>query len=328
MPRKRWGWLAVGAVGTAAILLWPWFVGTPYDVNLLTGAAVWALFALSYDLILGWTGEVSFGHALYFGLGTYGAALLAMHTGWSSLVVAGATVVGVAVIAALLNLLTLRVSGPYFAMTTFALAEFVHLAVQAATNLTGGTNGLVGVPLDPVLTQPTVLYDVVAGVTLGLVGVVLVVKRSRWGRVAHAVRDNTVRAQLLGLPVGAIKLASLVAAAVLGALAGVFYLWFQGMAFTDVFSSNTSFSVLLMTILGGVDSAFGPAVAAAGLYVLETWLNSATVHWALVLGAIYIVVVRFFPGGLGALVRVLTRRRGEVAAAVPPEGGEAHETRG
>jgi branched-chain amino acid transport system permease protein len=330
--RRRRGWRLVAVVlVVGAIMAWPRVGGTPLALNLATGAAIWGLFALSYDLVLGWTGEVSFGHALYFGLGTYGAALLAIHTGWPTLVDIAVTVVAAGAIAVGLNLLALRVTGPYFAMITFALAAFTSLLVQSATSVTGGTNGLVGVPLDPTLTAPPVLYDVVVGVLLAATGGVLAVRGSRWGRVARAVRDNPVRAELLGFSVRTVKVACLVAAALLAALAGALYLLFQGMAFTDVFSTNQSFTVLLMVIIGGVDSAWGPVAAGAGLYLLENWLNGATAHWALALGIIYIVIVRFFPRGLSGVADLLRHARtpaGPRASLTPLGRSEADEVRG
>lgn len=288
----------LGLVALLVILGWPWVTGTPYMLNLAIGAAIWGLFAVSYDLVIGWTGEISFGHALYFGMGVYGAGLLALNTGLSTWLVIPATVIGTGLIAWGLSFLSLRATGPYFAMVTFALAEFVHLIVQSLTGVTGGSNGLVGMPLSPTLTAPGVLYDGAAFVAILFGGVVAWTKRRKLGLLVHAVRDNPVRAEMLGIHPRRVKAITLGVAGAMAGLAGVLYLLFQGMAFTETLNSNTSFTVLLMVIIGGVDSGWGPLIAGAVLYMVETWLNAATSHWALILGVIYIVVVRFFPKGL------------------------------
>jgi len=311
---------AMTMVAVLALLGWPWVTGTPYMLNLAIGAAIWALFAASYNLIIGWTGEISFGHALYFGLGVYGMALLALHGHWPVVLEALVVVVGSAVVALGLSWLTLRVTGPYFAMVTFALAEFAHLVVQNMS-WTGGTNGLVGLPFPGWITAPGILYEICTVTVLLTVAVILIMRPRRWGLWIRAARDNPIRVEMLGMSHRRIKMLTLTAAGGLAALAGVFYVWYQGMAFTSVWDSNTSFLVLLMVVIGGVDTAWGPVMAGAGLYLVESWISGLTSHWEMILGILYLVVVRVLPQGLSGL-RVGGQSSGPSLATAAKSGGQ------
>ncbi len=321
--RSKKLWLYTAAF--AAILGWPWVTGTPYMLTLASGAAIWGLFALSYDLIIGWTGEVSFGHALYFGLGVYTTGLLIIYTHVPTVLAMAGGVLATAMAAWALNSLSLRVTGPYFAMVTFALAEFFHLAAQSATSVTGGSNGLVGMPLASWLTQPGVLYDISAALALLAASCLVWVKSTRTGHLVHAVRDNPLRAEMLGIRTHRAKVLTLTVSGALAGLAGSLYLLYEGMAFTGTLNSNTSFTVLLMVIIGGVDSVWGPLIAGGAVYIAQTWLNATTTHWELILGVIYIGVVRFFPQGLSGLrwIRPEVRPQDAADTMSAHQGGKA-----
>ncbi len=331
MPRSRWLRPAALAALACAFLGWPWVTGTPFILNLLTGGVIWGLFALSYDLVLGWTGEISFGHALWFGSGVYATALFLQATHVD-------TFLGIAIAAILLtplslvaHLLSLRLRGAYFAMITFALAEFAHLLVENATSVTGGTNGLTSVPLSADALAPGTLYVLSALCLLAGLAAVLLVRRSRAGSVVRAVRDNPTRAALFGYSEVWVKALTLVAASFLAAVAGGLFLAYQGMAFTGALDSGTSFTVLLMAVIGGADSAWGAAIAGILLYVLENSLSAATSHGGIFLGGVYIAVVRFLPGGFGALARRLRpgrRGRGKRQDAILAAGQAAAEQGG
>jgi len=293
--------LPLAALLGLAFVFWPWLGGSPYVVNLVTGGVIWAIFAVSYDLVLGWTGEISFGHALWFGAGVYGVALLVQATHWDTLLALLVVAVATVPVAFVVHLVSLRLRGAYFAMITFAVAEFAYLIVQNATSITGGTNGLTGILLSPYLLQPNILYAIPAALLVMFVLGLRAVGRSRTGRIVHAVRDNPTRAALFGHNEVLVKGVTLAAASALAAVAGGLYLAYQGMAFPDAMNSNTSFTVLLMAVIGGADSIWGPAVAGIGLYLLENSLTATTAHWSLWLGVVYVLVVRFLPLGLGGL---------------------------
>ncbi|MCY0863817.1 MAG: branched-chain amino acid ABC transporter permease, partial [Sulfobacillus sp.] len=229
-------------------------------------------------------------------------------------------VVGSAVVALGLSWLTLRVTGPYFAMVTFALAEFAHLVVQDMS-WTGGTNGLVGLPFPRWITAPGILYEICAVTVLLTVAVILVMRPRRWGLWIRAARDNPIRVEMLGMSHRRIKMLTLTAAGGLAALAGVFYVWYQGMAFTSVWDSNTSFMVLLMVVIGGVDTTWGPVMAGAGLYLMQSWISGLTSHWEMLLGILYLVVVRVLPQGLSGL-RVGGQSPGSSLAMAAKSGGQ------
>ncbi len=300
MPRRAL-WLLLAVLASLLFVLWPWLGGSLYLVNTLTGAVIWGIFAVSYDLVLGWTGEISFGHALWFGVGIYGVGLLAQATHWDTMLVLLVVAVATVPVSFVIHLVSLRLRGAYFAMITFAIAEFAYLLVQNATSLTGGTNGLTGVMLSAYLLSPNVLYALPAAALVIVVFSLRTVSRRRLGRIVHAVRDNPTRAALFGHSEVLVKGLTLASASALAAIAGGLYLAYQGMAFPDAMGTNTSFTVLLMVVIGGADSIWGPAIAGIGLYLLENSLTSTTAHWSLWLGVVYVLVVRFLPLGLGGL---------------------------
>jgi branched-chain amino acid transport system permease protein len=300
MRRKTW-LLGVTAIVSLFFVFWPWLGGSLYLVNLITGAVIWGILAVSYDLVLGWTGEISFGHALWFGVGIYGVALLIEATHLDTLLAIAIVAVLTFPLAFVVHVISLRLRGAYFAMITFAVAEFAYLLVQNATSLTGGTNGLTGIMLSPYLLSPNVLYALPAAVLAAAVFGLRALSRSRTGRIIHAVRDNPTRAALFGHNEVLVKGLTLSLSSAIGAIAGGLYLAYQGMAFPDAMSSNTSFTVLLMVVIGGADSIWGSAVAGIGLYLLENSLTTTTSHWSLWLGVVYVLVVRFLPIGLGGL---------------------------
>ncbi len=313
-------------------VFWPWLGGSPYLVNLATGGVIWGIFAVSYDLVLGWTGEISFGHALWFGVGIYGVALLVQGTHWDTMLALMVVALATIPLAFVVHLVSLRLRGAYFAMITFAVAEFGYLLVQNATSLTGGTNGLTGILLSPYLLSPNILYALPAALLVIVVLSLRAVSRRRAGRIVHAVRDNPTRAALFGHSEVLVKALTLSASSALAALAGGLYLAYQGMAFPDAMGSQTSFTVLLMVVIGGADSIWGPAVAGIGLYLLENSLTATTAHWSLWLGVVYVLVVRFLPLGLGGLharglwpwrQRVAILQRGPAPAADQNKGGQA-----
>ena len=313
MPRNRL-WLPPLALLGILYVVWPWLGGSPFLVNLITGGVIWGIFAVSYDLVLGWTGEISFGHALWFGAGIYGVALLVQATHIDTMLAILIVAAITAPLSLLVHIISLRLRGAYFAMITFAIAEFAYLLVQNATALTGGTNGLTGIMLSPYFLDPNFLYAIPAALLLIFVLGLRAIGRSRSGRIVHAVRDNPTRAALFGHNEVLVKGITLSASSALAAIAGGLYLAYQGMAFPDAMSSNTGFMVLLMVVIGGADSIWGPAVAGIGLYLLENSLTSTTAHWSLWLGVVYVLVVRFLPNGLGGLgLRRLWAPRGQTA---------------
>jgi branched-chain amino acid transport system permease protein len=279
--------------------------GTPkFLQGILIQVFIMAIYAMSYDLLFGFTGILSFGHAMFFGTGAYATGILLKHSGWSLGPVVLA-VIAIAVVQALLvGVVSLRVRGVYFAMATLAFAQMFYILVQATDlrDLTGAEDGLHGIPT-PAWLNPTDHRLVFYFVALGLCVLTYLIARrvvdSPPGRVMVAIRENEPRAQVIGYNTFLYKLLALTLAGVLAALAGLLNSLWNGSATPEVLGVETTINALLMTIIGGVGTLIGPMLGAAVLQLLGYWLNQVFgPQWQLIFGAVYVLLVVFLPYGI------------------------------
>ena len=224
-----------------------------------------AVYAMSYDLMLGYTGILSFGHAMFFGVGAYATGILLKHAGWS-LGPTALLVIGVAIVLALLiGVVSLRVRGVYFAMATLAFSGMFFILVQATDfrDITGAEDGLHGIPV-PAWLNPTDERLTFYFLALAFCVVMYLIARrvvdSPPGRVMVAIRENEARAQMIGFNTFVYKLLAVTLAGVMAALAGLMNALWNSNATPDVFSVETTINALLMTIIGGVGTLVGPDV--------------------------------------------------------------------
>jgi len=274
-----------------------------------------AMFACAYNLLLGFSGMLSFGHAAFFGAAAYATGWLASAHGWgpASAILAG---VGVsALLGAVVGMIAIRRHGIYFAMITLALAQLVYFVCLEAP-FTGGENGLQGVPRGRLfgvlpLRSDLVMYYVVL---TAFVAVFLFIRRiiqSPFGQVLKAIRENESRAVSLGYQVNRYKLVSFVLSATIAGLAGSLKALVLGFAtLSDVLQSNSG-EVILMTLLGGTGTFFGPVVGAAVVITLQEYLSDIAGGWVtVIIGAVFIAcVIAFRRGIVGELVALRTRHR-------------------
>lgn len=305
---------------------------TPGTLHLLALAWVMAAVALSYHLLFGVAGLLSFGHALYFGFGAYGLGIVMEQLELGLVPAALVVLVAAVVMSTLLGAVSLQVTGIPFAMVTLAFAQAGSvLARRDPGRLTGGEEGL-RLPTDFV---PDVLLGVVNTRNLYwlALGVLVVsylltrwVQNSRAGHVAEAVRENELRVRVLGMRPFLVKLAIFVAASVIASMVGMVHLLLNSGAVPTVMSAEFTISLLLMVVLGGVGSRWG-AVAGAIVYVLlnQRLTVLASAGWVddlpavlriplseplFILGVLFILVVLFLPGGLaGTVARIGARSR-------------------
>ena len=302
-------------VALALVALFP-LSGATFYVELTTKIMIMAIFALSLDLLVGWTGLVSFGHAAFFGVGAYALALLspkAAATGlWSSLAVA---VAAAALCAFVVGIFVLRTRGIYFIMVTLAFAQMFYFVFHD-TNVGGGSDGryvnvkpdasLFGfTPFD--LDKPNQIFYVVMAVLVLVFVFLQLLLRSPFGRALQGIRANEQRMRALGYPVAAYKLAAFTLAGALAGLAGYLLAAQSGFVNPEILSWHQSGNVLLMVILGGAGTPYGPIVGAFALTLLHEFFSSVTKHWQLFLGATIVLIVLFMPGGLAHLVRRVRR---------------------
>ncbi len=297
------------ALGAAAVLLvLPWVL-VRYQLSILTDLLIYGLFAMSLDLIIGYTGMVSFGHAAYFGLGAYGSALVLLNFGQPIPValLAGALLAGV--VAAPVAYLSTRATGIYFAMLTLAFAQLLYTVAFKWRDLTGGSDGIAGVPKTtlfwggPSLATPHGFYFlVVACVLLSLLACHALV-RSPFGRALVAIRENERRFTSLGRDPRPFKLVVFVVAATFAGLAGALFAPFRGFASPEVMFWVLSGQALMMVVMGGIGTLVGPVLGAMVFILIQEIASSYTEHWMIFTGVVFVLMVIFLPRGLMGLVR-------------------------
>lgn len=288
------------------------FMANGYTVVLLIDILVFALFAASLHFLMGPAGMVSFGHAAYFGLGAYGAALVTRAGGLPMELAALAGPFVAAAGAALFGWFCVRLSGVYLAMLTLAFAQIAWSVVYQWDAFTGGSNGIVGVWPAPWLASGFTYYYV----TLALCGFgVLLLRRiifSPFGFALRAGRDSPSRCDAIGINVARMQWVAFIVAGACAGLAGSIYAFSKGSISPETLSIPLSVDGLVMVLLGGVHTASGPVVGAAVLTWLQDTVARNTDYWRALLGGIVIALVLLFPQGIVGFVRQRFDRSGSI----------------
>jgi branched-chain amino acid transport system permease protein len=277
----------------------PLFAGN-YPVKLLQEILVGGVFAMSLDLLMGYTGLVSFGHSAFFGLGGYVAALALLR--WPGAVSALLLpAVAAAVAALVIGFFSIRVSGVYFIMLTLAFSQMFY-AVAFQAEWLGSNDGISGVPRPVVagvsLAAPRAFHLFLVGVFAVTALVLWRVVRSPFGHVLRGIAENEGRMAAVGYPVSRYKLLAFVIAGTVAGLAGSLVTQLNGYVSPDAFFWTTSGEALLMVIIGGPGTLGGAVLGAAAFTLLQSLLSSYTERWMLVLGLAFILFVLFAPGGI------------------------------
>jgi len=301
------GWIVPALLALAVAL--PWLVGDFY-IRLAIEAFLLGALALSVDILLGFAGLLSLGQAMYFGLSAYLTALCYLHVTQSFWLVAAIVAVAVALVAAVLGAVAIRAKGVYFALITFGVAEIAGKVVHN-TRALGGSDGLLGIPVPaialpgfelPLRSNLVFYYVVLAVVAL----VYLAVKRilaTPFGSVLSAIRDNAGRVPYLGYDPFWYKFFAYLLAAEVAAIGGLFYPLLRGFVGPDLFGFEISTQSVVMALVGGVGTLIGPLVGGVVIMFVQSVLGSFTERHLFVLGIIFILFVRFLPGGLFSLLR-------------------------
>ncbi len=293
----RWRTIALIVLGVLIALALPRVLYSVLALRIL----LWALFAVSVDLLLGYGGMLSFGHAAFWGGGGYAAALLAKTYDMPfPLAALGGVLVAMA-LAGPIGYLAIRRRGIYFAMVTLAFAQMLFYVVNEWRGLTGGENGLQGVPkILPGLSVSRTMDFYYAALPLVLLGFFIAYRivHSPYGHVLVSIRDNEARAQALGYPTQHYKLMAFVLSAGLAGLAGSLYAIGNSFASLELLHWTTSGSAVLMTVLGGMGTLWGGPIGAAIVLLLEDSVSNFTDAPGIVTGAILIAIVLGFRRGL------------------------------
>jgi branched-chain amino acid transport system permease protein len=305
-PWGRWEHIAAAAA-LAALALLP-LVADAYVVKVATEVLIFALFAFSLNLLIGTGGLVSFGHAAYFGLGAYGAALAFGALGLRMEMSLALAPVAAALGAAVVGFFVVRLSGIYLAMLTLAAAQIVYAVAFQWVEVTGGDNGLLGIWPAPWASGRTVYYWLTLVVTALAVAGLRHVIYAPFGYALRATRDSMLRAEAIGIDVRRQRWLAFVLAGAAAGLAGGLYVFSKGSIDPSALGISTSVDALTMLLLGGLDTVMGPLAGAAVLQILKDQIMPATQYWRLALGLSIIAMVLLFPAGLVGAVERLRER--------------------
>lgn len=301
----RTGLVAASLVVLVAALFWLPVYAPYFYLFVATRILLMGLFAASFNLLFGFGGMLSFGHAAFFGAGAYVSALALLHSGWPLIAVLVAAMIVCALLACVIGAFCVRLDEVYFAMLTLAFGMMVYAIVHQWRSVTNGSDGIAGFPLgrfglgiDLQLADPAVYYRVVLVVVVLAAAVLYRITRSPFGLVLAAIRQNAERVAFCGVDVRRHRLIAFVLAGVFAGLAGALFAPFNRVANPDMVHWTQSAQPVLMTILGGAGYFLGPFAGAAIFVLLETWITTWTDHWMLFLGIVLAVLVLFFRRGI------------------------------
>ncbi len=309
---------------SANALIWLILLTMPYWMGAIGGytelasrVVVFGLAAMALNFLLGFTGVLSFGHAAYFGLGAYGTAMTIKYLVPSTPL---SIIVGVAVgtvAAALIGTLIVKLRGVYFAMVTIAFAQVFYFITFRWNSVTGGDDGLtgwtrqvlhLGVANIDIIGNDKAFYYLVLAVFAVAVGIMALLLRSPFGRTLIAIRENEQRARFLGIPVEQHIWLAFVISCMFASLAGTLYALLNNFVDPRSLYWTQSGNFVIMAVLGGMRSFWGPLVGAAIFVVLQDYVSSQTENWMSFIGLFFVLVVLFFPRGvLGMIKRKVAR---------------------
>jgi len=312
--RKVSGTLKHPLVGLAAILFF-----LPYilvllgaTVSLATEVLIFALLGLGFNILLGYTGLVSFGHGAYFGLATYAAALTQLHLCHGMVVPLLFGVLTGGLLGAVVGFLIMRKRGVYFALLTLAFTQMFFYIVYRATSVTGGENGLGGIERFPIrfphlfaidISDPSIYYYFVYGIFLVAIYLIWKMVHSPFGCVLQAIRENDERARCVGYDTKRYRYVAFIISCAFAGLAGSLYVFLLRFAYPESVGWIMGGDILAMTVVGGMKSFFGPVVGATFFIFLRDILTSYTEHWLVVFGGLFMVFILFSPQGIAGIIQ-------------------------
>ncbi len=309
-----WQKLAVLVSGKSLFFIFAFFVIFPFIVPykaLATQIIIWGLFALGYNVCLGYAGMLSFGHAAFFGIGAYTTGIILIRLWgnlWFSLFSGFASAL---VLAFILGFLSIKRRGIYFGMLTLAFAQLVYFIGFQWVDLTGGDNGLRSIPAVPLsffgfsidIYSPLRFYFFVlifVGLSLLMLNLLL---ESPFGHVLQAVRENDRRAKSCGYETSSVRwLAFIISGGISGLAGGLYALYLHFVGIESLYWT-TSGQVVMMTLLGGMGTFIGPFIGAGVFLFLEDVLSRLTTNWMIFLGVIFVLCVLFFPTGIWGTIK-------------------------
>jgi branched-chain amino acid transport system permease protein len=308
MSRRLVPALALAVIILLALI--PFFSDT-FVVKTITEVLIFGIFAMSLDLLIGYTGLVSFGHAAFFGIGAYAAGYLSQRLSPNLLVSMPLALAIVVAAAVVIGFFSIRVSGVYFLMLTLAFSQMVYAIADRWTDVTGGSNGLAGIPRPRIeisslqigFEDNTARYFLVLIFFLVSYFALRAVVRSQFGHVLMGILQNEARLNAIGYNTTRYKLIAFVIAGLFAGVAGVLYAGFNRFVSTGEVYWAASGQVLIMVIIGGSGTLIGPVLGAGLILVLQNIISSSTERWPTVMGIIFVVFVFAARRGVMGLVQ-------------------------
>jgi branched-chain amino acid transport system permease protein len=302
--------IAIAVVFLLLVVAPPFF--SSFMLALLTQAVIYSILAMSLDLVLGYIGLASLGHAAYLGLGAYSVGILATRHGAGFWVTLAVGVLLATVVAAIFGLVALRATGVYFLMITLALGMVVWGLAHRWVTMTQGDNGISGVPRPDLglpwsFAQAIPFYYLALAAFLVVFWVLRVIVRSPFGKTLVGIRESESRMRTLGYHVWLHKYIGFTIAGGVGGFAGVLWAHYNGFVSPADLELATSVEILLMVALGGRGTLLGPALGAGLIVFLKNLVSVYTQRWLLILGAVYIGTIVYAPEGLVGALRQWTK---------------------
>jgi branched-chain amino acid transport system permease protein len=280
--------------------------------ELATRIVVMGLAAMSLNFLLGFTGVLSFGHAAYFGLGAYGTAMAIKYWGVGSIPAIGLGVIVATIAAMIIGALIIKLRGVYFAMVTIAFGQVFYFIAFRWNAVTGGDDGLTGwrrLPINfgfaelDIVQNDRAFYYFALAIFAVCVAAMAVLLNSPFGRSLIAIRENERRARFLGVPIEFHVWLSFVISCLFVSAAGGLYALLNNFIDPRALRVDLSGNLVIMAVLGGMRSFWGPLIGAAIFVALQDYVSSQTQNWMSVIGLVFVLVVRFFPRGVLGMLR-------------------------
>lgn len=306
--------LGVVIIVLAILFILPSFLSRFY-IYLLALIFVTGLLATSLNMVLGYGGMYQFHHAVFYGVGAYGFALMLTKTGLSPLLafIVGPIVAGL--VGLVMGIICVRLSKLYFGMLQIALGSLVWAIVFRWYSFTGGDDGIHGIPMPSLISSTSGSYYFTLIVTAVCLVAMYLIVNSPFGRVFQAIRDNPERSEGIGVNVKRHQLIGLTIAGFFGGVAGLLFVTVEGSVFPDLMFWTLSLEILIMCLLGGWFTFLGPMLGAAIILSLRTFIGIYTEYWTIILGIILMVLIFFLPEGVLGYFLEKAKARGKSAAA-------------
>lgn len=317
MIKAKLKWLAILA-SIVMIMLLPLIVKDEYTLTILDLVGIYVILASSLNLLVGYTGQISFAHVAFYAIGGYTSTLLVTKLGWSFWLAMPMAGLVAALVSIPVGFIVLRFRKHVFVLVTLSLSEIIRLLIYNFDSITGGPNGIFNIPRPDNLrifglvwdfSTPNGIYWLLATATIITIFCMRAIVRSSMGLALKSIRENETYASFSGINVSAYKNAVFIIGALFAGLAGSLYAHLIGYISPYAFTVAESINILLMIVFGGMGTILGPVIGASLLVSLPEFLRSVSDYRMIIYGALLVIVILFMPQGILGMVQSLWRRR-------------------